>query len=123
MSAVRVAADVALAAGVLAQLVCCLGVWWMRDVFDRLHFAAAGTTVGPVLVGVSVALTGFSSTSGTVQALAAVALLILLNPVLTHASGRAARQLVHGDLTMAGGPDRRDSAGADGTETAEKEDG
>ncbi|TQJ91258.1 monovalent cation/H(+) antiporter subunit G [Streptomyces sp. SLBN-31] len=98
MNAVRVAADATLAAGVLAQLVCCLGVWWMRDVFDRLHFAAAGTTVGPVLIGVSVALTGFSSVSGTVQALAAVAFLVVLNPVLTHATGRAARRLIHGDL-------------------------
>ncbi|WP_324788266.1 monovalent cation/H(+) antiporter subunit G [Streptomyces sp. H51] len=98
MSATRVAADVALAAGVLAQLVCCVGVWWMRDVFDRLHFAAAGSTVGPVLIGVSVALTGFSSPSGTVQALAATAFLVLLNPVLTHATARAARHLIHGDL-------------------------
>jgi monovalent cation/proton antiporter MnhG/PhaG subunit len=100
VSAVRVVADVALAAGVVAQLVCCLGVWWMRDVFDRLHFAAAGSTVGPVLIGVAVALTGFSSVSGTVQALAAVAFLVVLNPVLTHATGRAARRL--GD--SGGGP-------------------
>ncbi|MBP0458763.1 monovalent cation/H(+) antiporter subunit G [Streptomyces montanisoli] len=102
MSAVRVAADVTLAAGVLAQLVCCLGVVWMRDVFDRLHFAGAGTTVGPVLIGVSVALTGFSSPSGTVQSLVALAFLVLLGPVLTHATGRAARNLLHGDLGPTG---------------------
>ncbi|WP_181139117.1 monovalent cation/H(+) antiporter subunit G [Streptomyces sp. Ru72] len=102
MSAVRIAADVALAAGVIAQLVCCLGVWWMRDVFDRLHFAAAGTTVGPVLIGIAVALTGFSSASGTVQALTAVAFLALFNPVLTHATARSARRLIHGDLDPVG---------------------
>ncbi|WP_306187308.1 MULTISPECIES: monovalent cation/H(+) antiporter subunit G [unclassified Streptomyces] len=94
MSAARVASDVALATGVAAQLVCCVGVWWMRDVFDRLHFAAAGTTVGPVLIGVSVALSPFSSPSGTVQALAALLFLVVLNPVLTHATGRAARHRV-----------------------------
>ena len=110
MSAVRVAADVTLGAGVLAQLVCCLGVVWMRDVFDRLHFAGAGTTVGPVLIGVSVALTGFSSPSGTVQSLAALAFLVVLGPVLTHATGRAARDLLHGDL----GPTRDRPDGAPG---------
>lgn len=110
MSAVRTAADVALVAGVLAQLVCCLGVWWMRDVFDRLHFAAAGTTVGPVLIGVSVALTGFSSASGTVQALASLAFLVVLNPVLTHATGRAAHHLA-GSGGEASGTKGRGAAG------------
>lgn len=42
MSATTLVADVLLGAGVLAELVCCLGVVWMRDVFDRLHFSAAG---------------------------------------------------------------------------------
>ncbi|MFF9408100.1 monovalent cation/H(+) antiporter subunit G [Streptomyces anandii] len=113
MSAAHVVADIALAAGVVAQLACCLGVWWMRDVFDRLHFSAAGTTLGPLLIGVSVAITGFSSLSGTVQALAAIALLVLLNPVLTHATGRAARRQTlrdagppaPGGSKRAGGPD------------------
>lgn len=98
MSAARVTAQVLLAAGVLAQLVCCVGVWWMRDVFDRLHYAAAGTTAGPVLIGVSVALTGFSSPSGTVQALAALAFLVVLNPLLVHATARAARRMHHHDV-------------------------
>jgi uncharacterized MnhB-related membrane protein len=53
----------------------------MRDVFDRLHFAAAGTLAGPVLIGVAVALTGFSSPSGTVQTLAALAFLVLVDPL------------------------------------------
>ncbi|MFR0357353.1 monovalent cation/H(+) antiporter subunit G [Streptomyces sediminimaris] len=111
MSAAHLVAEVILTAGVVAQLVCCVGVWWMRDVFDRLHFAAAGTTVGPLLIGVSVAITRFSSPSGTVQALAAIALLVLLNPVLTHATGRAARRRVLGD---AGPPAPDAPADADG---------
>ncbi|HET6635683.1 MAG TPA: monovalent cation/H(+) antiporter subunit G [Streptomyces sp.] len=98
MSAAEVAARALLAAGVLAQLLCCAGVWWMRDVFDRLHYAAAGTTAGPVLIGASVAITGFSSPSGTVQALAALGLLVLLNPLLVHATARAARGLHHRDV-------------------------
>jgi monovalent cation/proton antiporter MnhG/PhaG subunit len=98
VSAPDVLARVLLAAGVLAQLLCCVGLWWMRDVFDRLHYAAAGTTAGPVLIGASVAITGFSSPSGTVQTLAALAFLLVLNPLLVHATARAARSLHHGDV-------------------------
>ncbi|HEX5561647.1 MAG TPA: monovalent cation/H(+) antiporter subunit G [Nocardioidaceae bacterium] len=96
MSATTVVADTLLGAGVLAEIVCCAGVLWMRDVFDRLHFAAAGTTVGPVLLAAAVLVTGTSATSATVELIAALFLLLLLNPVLTHATGRAFRRLSSG---------------------------
>jgi monovalent cation/proton antiporter MnhG/PhaG subunit len=98
VSVAEAAARALLVMGVAAELVCCVGVWWMRDVFDRLHFSAAGTTLGPVLIGVSVVLTGFSSLSGTVQSVAAVVFLLVLNPVLTHSTARAARRLTHRDV-------------------------
>lgn len=98
MTAAELCAQVLLWVGVATQLVCCIGVWWMRDVFDRLHFAAAASGVGPVLLGGAVALTGTGSLSGTVQAVTAAAVLVLLNPLLTHATGRAARQLLHDDI-------------------------
>ena len=92
------AAHVLLWAGVAAELVCCLGLWWMRNVFDRLHFAAAGTSIGPMLIGVSAALTGTGSLSTTVEAVTATAALLLVSPLLTHATGRAARRLLHDDI-------------------------
>ena len=98
MTAAQLAAQVLLWAGVAAELICCIGLWWMRDVFDRLHFAAAGTSIGPVLIGVSAALTGAGSLSSTVQAVTAAAVLLLVSPLLTHATGRAARQLLHDDI-------------------------
>ena len=58
MSARTASADVLLALGVLAELLCVLGVVWMRDALDRLHFAGAGTTVGPLLVGAAVLVNG-----------------------------------------------------------------
>lgn len=85
-----VAADFFLYAGILAELVCVIGVVWMKDTFDQLHFSAAGSTLGPLLIAVAVVLTGFSSLSGTVECVVAVAALITLNPVLTHATGRLA---------------------------------
>lgn len=93
MSARVLAADVLLAVGVVAELVCVLGVVWLRDTFDRLHFAGAATTVGPLLVAAAVALTGLPSTSALVESLAALLLLLVVNPVLTHATARAVRRL------------------------------
>lgn len=101
MSAAQLAAQVLLWAGVTAELVCCAGVWWLRDVFARIHYAAAATSAGPVLIGASVAVTGAGSLSGTVEAVTATAVLLLVNPLVTHATGRAARRLLHGDI----GPD------------------
>lgn len=98
MTPAQLAAQVLLWTGIAAELVCCLGLWWMRDVFDRLHFAAAGTSVGPVLIGVSAALNGTGSLSATVEAVTATLVLLLVSPLLTHATGRAARRLLHDDI-------------------------
>ena len=42
--------DVLLGVGVAAQLLCCVGVLVMRDAFDRLHYAGAGSNVGAFLI-------------------------------------------------------------------------
>ena len=84
--------DLFLGLGVGCQIVCCLGVLVMRNVFDRLHYAAAGTTLGPFLIGGAV-LIRESVSSGGLETIATVAFLFLLNPVLTIATARAARRL------------------------------
>lgn len=101
MTPAHLAAQVLLWAGVAAEGICCMGAWWMRNVFDRLHYAAAATSAGPALIGVSAAITGAGSLSATVEVVTAMAVLLLVNPVVTHATGRAARRLLHGDI----GPD------------------
>ena len=93
MSLRAATADTLVVLGVLAELLCVLGVVWMRDVLDRLHFAAAGTTIGPVLVAAAVAVAGMATVSALVQSLAALVALVVLNPVLTHATGRAVHRL------------------------------
>jgi monovalent cation/proton antiporter MnhG/PhaG subunit len=87
------AASVLLWLGVATEVVCLVGVMWMRDALDQLHYAAAATAVGPVLIAVAAGLTGFSSVSGTIGCVVACALLFVLNPVLTSATGRAGRHL------------------------------
>jgi monovalent cation/proton antiporter MnhG/PhaG subunit len=82
-----------LASGCLCQTVCVTGLLWMRDGFDQLHYASAASTVGVVAIGVAVVLSGFSSVSGTIDCVVALALTFGLNPVLTSATGRAGRRM------------------------------
>jgi monovalent cation/proton antiporter MnhG/PhaG subunit len=80
-----------LGVGVAAQLICVLGVVVMRTVYDRLHYSAAATTVGPLLILAAI-LIREGMTSQSMETIAAVALLFLANPMLVHATARAARR-------------------------------
>jgi monovalent cation/proton antiporter MnhG/PhaG subunit len=79
-------------AGVAVELACVVGVLWMSSVFDRLHFAGAASTLAPVLVGAAVVVHGAGATSALIQLLTALGFLVVLNPLVTHATGRAARR-------------------------------
>jgi monovalent cation/proton antiporter MnhG/PhaG subunit len=84
--------DVLLALGVVLELLCCVGVVVMRTTYDRLHYAAAGTTVPAFLVLAAVLVREHLS-SGGLDAIAAVALMFLLNPVLVVATAQATRRI------------------------------
>lgn len=86
----NVAVDALLALGVAGELLCVFGVVIMRTVYARLHYAAAATTVPAWLVLAAVIVREHLS-SGGLQAIGAVAILFLLNPLLVMATGRAAR--------------------------------
>lgn len=90
--AASLAVDVLLGCGVAAALVCCLGVLVMRSTFDRLHYAAAATTVPAFLVLAAVLVREHLS-SGGLTAIGAVGLMFLLNPVLLTATARAIRRV------------------------------
>jgi len=86
------AVDILLALGVVLELLCCVGVVVMRTTYDRLHYAAAGTTVPAFLILAAVLVKQHLSAGG-LDAIAAVALMFLLNPVLVVATARAARRI------------------------------
>ena len=95
MSGRQLAVDVLVALGVGGQLLCCIGIAVMRDVFDRLHFALAASTVPPLLVATAVVVEqGWDSSA--INAIAAAAMLFVLGPVAAIAVGVAARR-GHGD--------------------------
>jgi multisubunit Na+/H+ antiporter MnhG subunit len=91
-----VAEDVFLAAGVASALICVLGVVVMRTTFDRLHYSAAAPTVPAFLILVAVLIREHLS-SGGLAAIAAVALMFVLNPVLLSATARAIRRIDEGE--------------------------
>ena len=92
MGAAALVVDVLLALGVGAELLCVVGVVVMRTTLDRLHYAAAATTV-PAFLVLAAVLVREHTTAGGLQAIAAVGLLFLLNPALVIATARAARRI------------------------------
>ncbi len=89
--------DVLLGLGVAAELLSCLGFVLMRDTFDRLHFVGASTTVGPLLILAAILIAN-GAKAQSADSIAAVGLLFLVNPILTHATARAARRLRFGQV-------------------------
>ena len=85
------AVDVLLTIGVTLELLCCVGVLVMRTTLDRLHYAAAGTTV-PAFFVLAAVLVREHLSSGGMDAIAAVGLVFLLNPILVTATARAIRR-------------------------------
>ena len=81
------AVDVLLAIGVTLELLCVVGVVVMRTTLDRLHYAAAGTV--PAFFVLAAVLVREHLSSGGLEAIAAVALLFFLQPILVTATARA----------------------------------
>lgn len=83
--------------GVGIELVCCLGVLVMRGVYDRLHYTGPAS-FGAVLIAAAVVIReGVLSQIGAKAVLIAVVLLVV-SPVLVHATARAARLRERGEL-------------------------
>jgi monovalent cation/proton antiporter MnhG/PhaG subunit len=89
--------DVFLVLGIGAEVVCCLGVLVMRNAFDRLHYSAAATTLGPFLIGGAILLRESISSAG-LEVIATMAFLFLLNPVVETATARVARRIELGSV-------------------------
>jgi multicomponent Na+:H+ antiporter subunit G len=87
MSVRDVVAWVLVGVGVGAQVFVCLGVLLMRDALDRLHYTGA-LTAAALLVGAAVLVRESFSLIGD-RAIIVAVLVLVTNPVLTHATGRA----------------------------------
>ena len=98
MSAREVVATVLLGLGVGIELVACLGVVAMRGVYDRLHYNGPAI-VGALAIGAAVVVRESFSLIGNKALLLAV-FFLATSPLLSHATGRAARLRERGDWRL-----------------------
>jgi multisubunit Na+/H+ antiporter MnhG subunit len=97
VSAHDLAIDVLVGAGVLGELLCCVGLVVARNVFDRLHYVMAATTVPPFLIAAAVVVEEDWTQPG-INALLIAAVLFVANPVLATATARTARDRRFGQV-------------------------
>ena len=91
----HVIATVLLIAGVALELLAVVGVVFMRDVFDRLHYVGL-VGYGALLVSVAILVRTSFSLLGD-KALATGMILVAFGPVLVHVTARSLRIRQHGD--------------------------
>ncbi len=94
----HIAVNVFLWLGVALVLVSCLGVLAFENVYDRLHFTSP-LTLGAICIAIAVVIHEDFSLVGNKAILIAL-FLLLASPVLTHATGRAARRAERGDWRL-----------------------
>jgi monovalent cation/proton antiporter MnhG/PhaG subunit len=92
--------DVLLGLAVASLVVSALGLLVMPTLYDRLHFLAPATTWAPVFLAGAVVTVEALDHQGILAVLIAVFLLVT-QPVLTHATARAARIRERGDWRVA----------------------
>lgn len=76
-------------AGVAVELLCCLGVLRMRVVFDRLHYLAPASFLGPLLIVLAIVVR-FQSLLMALTSLTILAILSFTGPVISRVLARAA---------------------------------
>jgi monovalent cation/proton antiporter MnhG/PhaG subunit len=90
MNARDIAVCTLLVVGVLGFVLCALGLLVRRDAYDQMHYLAPASLVGAVAIPIAVIVQdGFAQSGG--KALAIMILMLVANPVLSHATMRAAR--------------------------------
>ncbi len=90
----QIAVNFFLWAGVALVLVSCVGVLAFSSAYDRLHFSSPAT-LGTICIAIAVVIHEDFSLIGN-KALLIAAFLLVASPLLTHATGRAARTAERG---------------------------
>jgi multisubunit Na+/H+ antiporter MnhG subunit len=93
-----VTVDVLVGLGVAVELACCVGLVAMRTAIDRIHFAGAGTVVGPALIAAAVCVEEGLFTTNGLNAVVVAVLLAILGATLATATARAIRLRDRGTL-------------------------
>ena len=99
MSPRELAVTALLVLGVAVTLLSCLGVLVRRDASVRRHYTTAAAVVAPVAIASAVVLQERLSAAG-IKAVLVALVLAFTNPVLGHATARAARIRAFGEWTI-----------------------
>ncbi|HEX7298577.1 MAG TPA: monovalent cation/H(+) antiporter subunit G [Solirubrobacteraceae bacterium] len=99
MSATDVVVAALLVVGVAAQLTGVVGVLAARNVYDRLHFTGPASIFGPLALAAAIVLDEGPVSQAGLKSMLVALLVLSLNPILVHASGRAAFVREHGRIT------------------------
>lgn len=86
-----------LGAAVALAIACSIGLLVMRDAYQRLHFSAPVVTLSMLLVTVAVFVDEADSQARWKASLIFI-LMLVMNSILTHATGRAIRIRETGQL-------------------------
>lgn len=84
--------------GVAIELASVIGLLAMRNAIDRLHFAGAGTVVGPALIAAAICVEEGLFTTNGLNAVVVAVLLAILSGALATATGRVIRLRDRGTL-------------------------
>jgi multicomponent Na+:H+ antiporter subunit G len=101
-----------LALGVAACAFTAIGIWAAPNVYQRLHYVAVAATLGIAAIVTALVVREGVSQLG-IKAMLTGIVVILMNPVLSHATARAYRIHRHGRWTPEGNervPMARDKA-------------
>lgn len=86
----EIAEAVLLFAGVAVELLCCAGMLRMRVIYDRLHYLAPASFLGPLLITAAILLK-FQNLLMALTTLTTFVALAVSGPVVTRVLARAAR--------------------------------
>jgi multicomponent Na+:H+ antiporter subunit G len=85
---VDLAIGIVLAAAVIVEVACAIGLLLMRSALDRLHFLGPATIVGPLLVALASWLQ-HGADQASLKASLVLILLVVSGPILSFVTARA----------------------------------
>jgi multisubunit Na+/H+ antiporter MnhG subunit len=86
----QLAVEVLLAFAVGIAFLCCIGMLVMRDAYQRLHYLAPASAISPFLIMIAV-LVEEKLTQAGIKTILVVAVMFVMNAILSHATARAFR--------------------------------
>jgi multicomponent Na+:H+ antiporter subunit G len=91
-----------LAIGAGTALLSVVGLFAVRGVFDRLHLTSPASTIAPVALALAIVLDESPTSASGIKAIIVAVVVTTLNPVLVHATARAAIVRQHGRWRLVG---------------------